>query len=248
MNTEAERLFEAALKVPPEKRADFLSRECADQAVRCEVELLLAHDEGAETFLEHAVSSAAASAMRSLSMPAGSGLGPYRILAMVGRGGMGVVYLAERSDGLFEQRVAIKVVQAGSDISLADQRLQQECRILATLDHPNIARLHDAGSTESGLPYFVMEYIQGKPIDRFCQERGLSLHDRLRLFLPVCEAVHFAHQKLIVHRDLKPDNILVTEEGVPKLLDFGIAKVLSESPIDVQKTATRALTPAYNSR
>jgi len=173
-------------------------------------------------------------------------LGPYRILSVLGRGGMGVVYRAERDDGKFEQRVAIKVVSTGLNTPAFVQRFQQEYRILANLEHPNIARLLDAGTTEDGLPYFVMEFVEGQPIDRFCVEHKLSVPERLRLILPVCDAVQFAHQKLIVHRDLKPDNILVTEQGIPKLLDFGIAKVLSEVPGRNEATLM-AMTPAYAS-
>jgi tetratricopeptide (TPR) repeat protein/predicted Ser/Thr protein kinase len=176
----------------------------------------------------------------------GHRLGPYRILSVLGRGGMGVVYCAERDDGKFEQRVAIKVVSADMGTPAFVGRFQREYRILASLDHPNIARLLDAGASEEGLPYFVMEYVEGRPIDQFCAERKLSVSDRLRLFLQVCDAVQFAHQKLIVHRDLKPDNILVTDRGIPKLLDFGIARVLSEYPGGNDATLM-AMTPAYAS-
>lgn len=181
-----------------------------------------------------------------LALSAGQRLGPYRILCAIGRGGMGVVYRAEREDGKFEQRVAIKVVPGGLDTPAFVERFQREYRILASLEHPNIARLLDAGATDDGLPYFVMEYVEGRPIDRFCAERKLSVAERLRLVLQVCDAVQFAHQKLIVHRDLKPDNILVTEQGTPKLLDFGIAKVLSEVPGGNDATLM-AMTPDYAS-
>ena len=246
MNAEIERLFEAALEIPPEQRAQFLSQECADAEVRREVELLLEHDRGAETFVAQVVASEAASVLQSLSFSRGQRVGLYRILSAVGRGGMGLVYLAERADGKFDQRVAIKVVQSGLGGSLAD-RLQHEWRILASLEHPNIARLIDAGATDDGLPYFVMEYVAGQPIDRFCDQRKLTPRERVKLMLPVCEAVQFAHQKLVVHRDLKPDNILVTAEGIPKLLDFGIAKVLSGSPAAAPQTVTLVLTPEYGS-
>jgi tetratricopeptide (TPR) repeat protein len=160
---------------------------------------------------------------------------------------MGLVYLAERADGKFEQRVAIKVLQSSVDPSWVNDRTQQECRILASLEHPNIARVLDADVSQDGLPYFVMEYVDGQPLDRYGERHHLPLRDRLRLLLPLCDALHLAHQKLIVHRDLKPDNILVTEQGVPKLLDFGIAKVLGEVPVSPQNTATRILTPEYAS-
>lgn len=175
----------------------------------------------------------------------GQRLGPYRILSALGAGGMGVVYLAERNDGKFEQRVAIKLV-SGRNTPAFLERFRREYRILASLEHPNIARLLDAGATEDGLPYFVMEYVEGQSIDRFCAERKLSVPERLRLFLQVCDAVQFAHQKLIVHRDLKPDNILVTRQGIPKLLDFGIAKVLNEVP-GANEATVMAMTPVYAS-
>ncbi|MGA3044972.1 MAG: serine/threonine-protein kinase, partial [Bryobacteraceae bacterium] len=246
MNAEVERLFEAALEIPPEQRGQFLSQQCADDRVRREVESLLEHDRGAETFLGQAVAGEAASVIQGLAISRGQRLGPYRILSVAGRGGMGLVYLAERADGQFEQRVAIKAVQAGLGGPFAG-RLQQECRILASLEHPNIARLVDAGATDDGLPYFVMEYVAGQPIDRFCEERKLTPRERVQLMLPVCEAVQFAHQQLVVHRDLKPDNILVTGEGIPKLLDFGIAKVLTDVPTAAPETVTRILTPEYGS-
>jgi len=246
MNAEVERLFEAALDIPPEQRAEFLSQRCTDAEIRREVELLLEHDRGAETLLARAVAGEAASVVQGLSFSRGRRLGPYSILAVLGRGGMGLVYLAERADGKFDQRVAIKVVQAGLGVLLAG-RLQQECRILASLEHPNIARLLDAGATDEGQPYFVMEFVAGQPIDRFCDERKLTLRERVQLMLPVCEAVQFAHQNLVVHRDLKPDNILVTTAGVAKLLDFGIAKVLSDTPAAATETVTRVLTPEYGS-
>ncbi|MGA2740491.1 MAG: serine/threonine-protein kinase [Bryobacteraceae bacterium] len=246
MNAEVERLFEAALEIPRERRVEFLSQQCADEEVRREVELLLEHDPGSETFLGQAVAGEAASVIQSLSFSRGQRLGPYSILSVLGRGGMGLVYMAERADGKFDRRVAIKVVQAGLGGPFAG-RLQQEWRILASLEHPNIARLVDAGATDEGLPYFVMEYIAGQPIDRFCEQRKLSPRERVWLMLPVCEAVQFAHQRLVVHRDLKPDNIMVTAEGIPKLLDFGIAKVLSGDPGAVPETVTRVLTPEYGS-
>lgn len=247
MRAEIEQLFEAALDIAPEQRAEFLSRQCGDAAVRREVELLLSHDAEAEMFLAQAIAGEAVSLVRTLSFSRGQRLGPYRILSVVGRGGMALVYLAERADGKFEQRVAIKVLQAGLDGLLPD-RLQQECRILASVEHPNIARLLDAGATADGQPYFVMEYVAGLAIDQFCDDRNLSVRERVQLMLPICEAVQRAHQKLVVHRDLKPDNILVTSTGQPKLLDFGIAKVLSEEPpAAAPRTVTRVLTPEYAS-
>jgi tetratricopeptide (TPR) repeat protein/tRNA A-37 threonylcarbamoyl transferase component Bud32 len=247
MNPELESLFEQAAGLAATEREQFLAEHCSDPDLRREVELLLAHDRGAETFLQRAVSEEASSTLQILVFAPGQRLGPYRVLSVIGRGGMGLVYLAERADGKFEQRVAIKVLQSDVDLPLLSNRAQQECRILASLQHPNIAHVLDAGVSHDGLPYFVMEYVDGLPLDRYSERHHLSLRDRLRLLLPLCDALHLAHQKLIVHRDLKPDNILVTEQGVPKLLDFGIAKVLGEVPVSPQNTATRILTPEYAS-
>ncbi|MBI1762961.1 MAG: serine/threonine protein kinase, partial [Acidobacteria bacterium] len=138
---------------------------------------------------------------------------------------MGAVFLAERADREFKQRVALKLIKRGLDTDEIIARFRHERQILAALDHPNIARLLDGGTTSDGLPYFVMEYVEGEPLDAYCTTYNLTLHERLNLFRTVCGAVHYAHQNLVVHRDLKPANILVTAEGVPKLLDFGIAKV-----------------------
>jgi tetratricopeptide (TPR) repeat protein/tRNA A-37 threonylcarbamoyl transferase component Bud32 len=247
VNPELENLFEQAVGLAANEREQFLAKHCSDPDLRRELELLLAHDRGAETFLQRAVSEEASSTLQTLVFSPGQRLGPYRVLSIIGRGGMGLVYLAERADGKFEQRVAIKVLQSDVDLPLLSDRTQQECRILASLEHPNIARVLDADVSSDGLPYFVMEYVEGHPIDRYCERHHLSLRNRLRLLLPLCDALHLAHQKLIVHRDLKPDNILVTEQGVPKLLDFGIAKVLDEVPLSPQNTATRVLTPEYAS-
>jgi len=247
MNAEVERLFEAALGVPQGDRAAFLAQNCPDDVLRREIELLLAHDRGAETFLQHAVSSAAASMAQDLTLPTGERLGPYRILSLIGRGGMGAVYLAERADGKFQQRVAVKLLQAGLASASMVARFKDECQILASLEHPNIARVMDAGTFENGLPYFAMEYVDGQPIDQYCEQAQLSVSDRLKLVLPVCHAIHFAHQNLIAHRDLKPENILVTTQGVAKLLDFGIARVVTVAPLTTQAPITRIFTPEYAS-
>jgi tetratricopeptide (TPR) repeat protein len=238
------KLLDEWLDLPADSRSQWLANlgpEYSDvlPALR---ELLASHDAGDTDFLE----TIAKFDHESPALSPGHRLGPFRILSTIGRGGMGVVYRAERADGKFEQQVAIKLVSGGLSTPAFVERFQREYRILASLDHPNIARLLDAGVTEEGLPYFVMEYVDGRPIDRFCADRKLSVADRLRLLLPVCDAVQFAHQRLIVHRDLKPDNILVTENGTPKLLDFGIAKVLSECPGGNEATLM-AMTPAYAS-
>jgi serine/threonine protein kinase len=181
----------------------------------------------------------------------GERIGPYRILRSLGRGGMGEVFLAERADEQFQQQVAIKLVRRGLLSRHVQGRLKLERQILATLDHPNIARLFDGGTTTDGTPYIVMEYVDGEPIDIYCDSRCLSVEQRLRLFQVVCSAVHRAHQNLIVHRDLKPSNILVTREGTPKLLDFGIAKMLDDRQMmhtmAVTQADYRVLTPDHAS-
>ena len=161
-------------------------------------------------------------------------IGPYRIVQHLGAGGMADVYLALRDDAQYEQRVAVKIVKRGMDTEEILRRFRNERQTLADLDHPNIAHLLDGGMTADGRPYLVMEYIDGEPLDRYCDAGGLDLVRRLHLFREICEAVSYAHRKLIVHRDLKPSNILVTAEGTPKLLDFGIAKML-----DLQAPARR---------
>ena len=256
-----EALFAQALAVDPDERAGFLDRATADSpALRAELDALLAADAGAESFLVDAI-GAGLGAVRedraggaAREIPA-ERLGAHRLLAEIGRGGMSRVFLAERVDGLYGQRVAIKLLLPGMDSHELLRRFETERRILARLEHPNIARLYDGGTTATGEPYFVMEVVDGRPIDRFCDEEGLDLAERLRLFLEVCRAVHYAHQNLVVHRDLKPSNVLVTADGTPKLLDFGIAKLLDpdDSPgdgaaeDDATRTALRPMTPRYAS-
>jgi serine/threonine-protein kinase len=174
-------------------------------------------------------------------------IGAYRVLRELGHGGMGTVYLAARADDQYQKQVAIKVVR-GLDSDEVVRYFRRERQILAALDHPNIARLMDGGTTEDGLPYFVMERVEGEPIDRYCDERKLSVQERLRLFQGVCAAVQYAHQNLVVHRDLKPSNILVDAHGVPKLLDFGLAKLLNPEIFGEAATGTAlAMTPEYAS-
>ena len=157
----------------------------------------------------------------------GTRVGAWEVIRVAGTGGMGTVYEAARADGAFERRAALKVVRHAGDVALLSERLRGERSILATLDHPNIARLLDGGVTGDGLPYYVMEYVEGTPIDTFCDARALRVGQRLGLFRQVCDAVQYAHQRLVVHRDLKPSNILVTDAGEVKLLDFGIAGLLA---------------------
>lgn len=177
----------------------------------------------------------------------GTSVGAYRLIELLGRGGMGEVYLAERADGRFEQRVAVKLVKRGMDSGEIIRRFARERRILARLEHSGIARLFDAGETTDGRPYFVMERVEGERITDYCHSRNLPLDERLRLVASCCDAVDAAHHALVVHRDLKPSNILVAPDGQVKLLDFGIAKLLGEEDVEVHLTRDdrRMLTPNY---
>jgi eukaryotic-like serine/threonine-protein kinase len=225
-----------------------------DPAMAQFVRELLAADAHPATTLDEGPRALAPSVIENIavcddtgeSAPQASVIGPYRVLSLIGRGGMGEVLLAERADGQYEQKVAIKLLKRGMDSERVLKRFLQERRILARLNHPNIARLLDGGMTEDGLPYFVMEYVEGEPITDFAKAWKLDTRGRVELMLHVCEAVEFAHRNLIVHRDLKPSNILVGASGGLKLLDFGIAKFLTESHDDsLTDTGTRVMTPAY---
>jgi serine/threonine-protein kinase len=245
---EADRLFDRALDVPPEDRDRWLEQACAgNAALREQVEALLRADTAAERFLE----LDAARCMEPLLNEAdaeGLRIGPYRVERELARGGMGVVYLAERSDGQFRQRVALKLIKRGMDSDEIHRRFLAERQILAQLDHPHIARLLDGGVTGEGQPWFAIEYVDGTPITVHCDSRQLGVEERLRLFLAVCDAVRHAHQNLVVHRDLKPSNILVTAGGQAKLLDFGIAKILREEPgseTGLTRTGLQVMTPQY---
>jgi tetratricopeptide (TPR) repeat protein len=237
---EARRVFHACVDLSAQDRANFLERECAgDAALKSEVESLLANSDKNRSFMESPPAETSfAKADRESWL--GRRMGAYEILAPLGEGGMGEVFRAVRADGQYRQEVAIKVVRQGLDGDFALARFRAERQILASLDHPNIARLFDGGITEGGRPYFVMELIEGEPIDQYCERLNLPTPKRLELFCDVCGAVQYAHTRLIVHRDLKPANILVTADGVVKLLDFGIAKVL-----DIGAAATAKLTEAH---
>jgi serine/threonine-protein kinase len=238
-------LFSQAIDVPEERRADWLEAQCeGDEELRATVEQLLRADAKAQDFLERAPASIADAAVAAAARSAPKSFGVYRVLRSIGEGGMGEVWLAERGDGEFEQRVAIKRIAYPTPGLL--QRFRQERQILARLEHPYIARLIDGGIDADGVPYLAMEYVEGVPITDHARDRGLDIAARLRLFLCVCEAVQYAHQNLIVHRDLKPSNIFVAGDGAPKLLDFGIAKVLTATDAgDATQTVARLLTPDY---
>ena len=248
-------VYEAALETDTAAREGFLERECqADEDLRKEVERLLCAREHLPEWLAGPLLGPAGPVLDAMAHAApgmeGRQLRGYQLIREIGRGGMGTVYLAERADGTYRKQVAIKVVRAERDNREILERFRQERDILASLDHPNIARLLDGGSTDEGLPYFVMEFVDGQPILRWCDVRKLNVRQRLELFRSVCAAVQYAHQRLVVHRDLKPGNILVTEGGTVKLLDFGIAKLLDTAPRgDLPATITmmRLMTPEYAS-
>jgi eukaryotic-like serine/threonine-protein kinase len=247
-------LLAQALEVSPSDRPAFLASICAgDSALRSEIESLLeAGDRAAQGFLENpAVVDLGGISAEPRGSWIGRRIGPYQILQQIGVGGMGEVYSAFRADDQYRKEVAIKLVRGGWDSQAVIARFKNERQFLASLDHANIARLLDGGTTEDGVPYFVMDLIEGRPITEYCERHQLPTSGRLRLFLEVCSAVQYAHQRLIIHRDIKPGNILVTEEGIPKLLDFGIAKMVDANtvPATAEPTATlfRALTPGYAS-
>jgi serine/threonine protein kinase len=249
-------LLDEALQLPTSARPAFLAAACGDDAeLQREAESLIASFEQAASFIEAPVFAGASDFARADDTPLeGRQIGPYKLVRELGHGGMGAVYLAERTDEYREQ-VALKIVKRGMDTDFIVRRFRHERQILASLHHPNIARLLDGGTTEEGLPYFVMEYIEGEPIDQYCDHHNLSIQERLQLFRTVCAAVQYAHQNLVIHRDLKPGNILITpsadgKAGTVKLLDFGIAKILNpEIAQTVEKTATlmRLMTPEYAS-
>jgi serine/threonine protein kinase len=246
---EVDRLFEEALDRPAAERPAFLEEACADNAVlRREVERLLAADQAASQFLSRSPGE-----LLELALDAreeGGSLGPYRLLRPIGSGGMGTVYLARREDEHYQRDVAIKLLRSGLATTEAFHRFIAERQILANLEHPNIARLYDGGSTDDGRPYLVMELIEGLPLDQYCDRYRLTVDQRLVLLQKICAAVQYAHQSLLVHRDLKPANILVTPEGEPKLLDFGIAKRLEPEPggaLQETSTGLRMMTPNYAS-
>ncbi len=256
---EVDRVFAAALDLPSSGRETFVRERCRDDPeLRESVLSLLRAERDSEGLFQAPDLTTANEALRELvedreESASGSPprVGSYRILRQIGRGGMGSVFLAERADADFEQRVAVKLLRRGIDTDDIVQRFLVERRILAGLTHPNIARLYDGGSTEDGRPFLVMEYVDGRPITEYCDAAGLPLERRLELFLLVADAVRYAHGQLVVHRDIKPSNILVAVDGRVKLLDFGIAKILegddAEEPEALTRTGVRILTPEYAS-
>jgi tRNA A-37 threonylcarbamoyl transferase component Bud32/tetratricopeptide (TPR) repeat protein len=248
---QVQNLFVEAADLPAADRAAFLDAACrGDSELRRELDSLFQYDSQPASPLTAVISDTANSLAASKSM-VGRRIGPYRLVELADSGGMGDVYLAVRDDGQFEKRVAIKFVRAGLTSQAALDRFRYERRILAQLDHPYIAKLLDGGTDGDGHPYFVMEYVQGQPINEYCAARRFTVQQKCDLFIKVCEAVSYAHRNLVIHRDLKPRNILVTDDGDPKLLDFGIAKLMAEGAPGAGDALTavmdRPLTPDYAS-
>jgi len=240
--------FSAALELPLPEREGFLSS--SSEEIRREVERLLATYAEAKTFIGTPI--IVEKGLREKATEAslvGKQIDQYLILQKLGEGGMGTVFLAEHCGQGFSQRVALKLIKRGMDSNAVLGRFLLERQILAGLEHPNIARLYGGGSTSDGLPYFVMEHVEGESIRDFCDNRQFDINERLTLFAKVCEAISYAHQQLIIHRDIKPSNIIVTAAGEPKLLDFGIAKLLLPDTRDAERTATQfhVMTPDYAS-
>ena len=243
-------LFGAALERELGERSAFLREACGeDDALRSEVESLLSSYRREDIFIETPAAESILEVPRETQ--SGQRIGSYRIIREIGRGGMAVVYLAVRADDAYRKRVAIKLVKDCADLEEIRRRFRNERQTLASLDHPNIVKLLDGGATEDGSPYLVMDYVEGMPITEYCDTRQLSITERLELFQIVCGAVHHAHQNLVIHRDLKPGNILVTGEGTPKVLDFGIAKLLnpefSAQTLLMTQADRRLMTPEYAS-
>jgi len=242
-------LFDELVELDGEAREARIAERCSgDPGMAEEIRQLLAIDDGGSGEYLAGVIASEAEAFHGMEVE-GTSLGSWRILEPIGEGGMGTVYLAERADGAYEARAAVKLVRGGIPSPMLAERFRAERQILAGLSHPGVAKLLDGGSTDDGTPYLVMEYIDGKTITEWCDERDLDVGARLRLFLKVCDAVGYAHRELVAHRDLKPSNILVTAEGEPKLLDFGIAKLMDsvgDSAEGVTQTY-RVMTPAYAS-
>jgi len=237
-----EPLLEACLALSAEERARYLEQECGAETAGWVLRLLAAEADRT-SFLRPLDGAPVVSANTQV--------GPWRLVEKIGEGGMGVVWLGERADGAFQKRIAVKLLKLGLRLPTLERRFQTEVQVLATLEHPSIARFLDGGRTDSGLPYLVLEHVDGLPVDRWCDERRLSLRERAELFLSVCDAVQHAHERGVLHRDLKPGNVLVGEDGVPRLLDFGIAKVVGEmeglDDLELTATGQRLYSPRYAS-
>ncbi|HEX8195797.1 MAG TPA: protein kinase [Pyrinomonadaceae bacterium] len=251
-----EEIFDAAIDLPPSERSSFLDEACQnDEELRREIGKLIEQDEKASGLMSRPViedSAIIVFADFDESDPLiGRRIGKYEIKSELGHGGMGAVYRAERIDGEFRRFVAIKLIKRGMDTKFILRRFRQERQILAALNHPYIAGLLDGGTTEDGLPYFVMDFIEGETLYKYSDRRKLSIEERLKLFGKICEAVTYAHSKKVIHRDLKPSNVLIKTDGTPKLLDFGIAKVLNSEvsaiTVDPTLTSMRMMTPEYAS-
>ncbi|HUJ03417.1 MAG TPA: serine/threonine-protein kinase, partial [Rhizomicrobium sp.] len=247
-------LFQEALDLPADRRSAYLERECGtDAELRREVSALLAADDSAasnDAWQHNALENEKRIAAATPDAALGETIGSYRIVGVIGSGGMGKVYRAVRADAQFEKSVAIKRIRRDLDADQIMARFRGERQILAGLDHPNIARLLDGGADDDGLPYIVMEYIEGAPPPAYLRQNALTLPQCLTLFRKVCAAVHYAHQRMVIHRDLKPGNILVTAEGEPKLLDFGLARLIAaESDFALPRTESglHAMTVRYAS-
>jgi tetratricopeptide (TPR) repeat protein len=245
---EVKRILERAFEVPESERKAFLSDIChGDAGLLHEVEQYLRHSTRAQVLLpEDGLGGIPFEEEAGQSLP--ERVGPYRVIREIGRGGMGIVYLAERDDGEFHRMVAIKLIQSGMRDSEFGKLFRRERQILAQLEHPNIARLFEGGTTAAGQPYFAMEFVEGVPLQEYCVLHELTLRQKLELFLSICSAVAYAHRKLVIHRDLKPQNVLIAADGVPKLLDFGLAKLLDDgSPPGEHTTGALLLTPSHAS-
>ncbi len=263
-----EEVFQAVVDLAPEERLAYLTKDHADdEDLITEINKLISDYDEAGDFIESPVwtdsfmlgetirdqisDSIDSEINHDNGAMIGRRLGVYLLTKELGRGGMGAVYLAERADGEFRQRVALKVIKRGMDTDFIVRRFRNERQILASLDHPNIARLLDGGTTSDGLPFFVMEYIEGEPVYHYADSQKLNINERLQLFRRICAAVDHAHRRQIIHRDIKPSNIMITANGMPKLLDFGIAKILdpelAADSIDPTATAMRMMTPEYAS-
>lgn len=245
-------LFDRTYELPSEARRRALDESCAgDPALRAEVEALLSSFDVSGSLLEPIAAEVMATAAggQPSDPQIGGIVGPYRVVRLIAYGGMGEVYEAVRDDGQFQKHVAVKLVRLGASRRDIMRRFESERRLLATLTHPNIAQLIDAGTLSDGVPYLMMEYVDGVRIDQYCDAHSLAVEQRLELFRTVCAALRFAHQHLVVHRDIKPGNILVSADGVPKLLDFGIAKLITEGGSSQERTlpGESFMTPEYAS-